>query len=440
MATDTSPYAPGGPLANSGLGQLLRLRERNQATRRAELEAQLAQGGALSPYDLQQARSLFPDLVPLVATAANPNPYNLPAALDETPAAAAPPTVVFAGPDYGGAAPPPPALTTTNQAAGAVTVPMAAASPQVAQAVGLIATDPTYAARVPVSASQQINPIKCTSGVCRPTIQAGDFYASATQSGIARDPNFQGRTEFDRLMATAVDNDFGGRQAILANEQARRQDALLQLRQTPQYAAQMQAALRNTGGDPAAAQALVDAQFRASVTDPSLLLALTETNTTPNLDVALSRQAAAGLAAGQAQLANPLSGAAADAGYYGSGILPYGTAPDAPAYLVAGAGGTPAQVVGLANEPETYAFPAATQVGGAPAMLGRADAGGQAILRALVGGNTAASALARAREEQIRWQMSEEGRAWQAELTRLRNQRGITAEDLLLFNQAQQAQ
>ena len=118
----------------------------------------------------------------------------------------------------------------------------------------------------------------------------------------------------------------------------------------------------------------------------------------------------------------------------------YGTAPDAPAYLVAGAGGTPAQVVGLANEPETYAFPAATQVGGAPAMLGRADAGGQAILRALVGGNTAASALARAREEQIRWQMSEEGRAWQAELTRLRNQRGITAEDLLLFNQAQQAQ
>lgn len=265
-----------------------------------------------------------------------------------------------------------------------------AMSPAVAQALTALALDPAVAARVPVQ--QQ------PTGVSfRPEIQAGNFFANATQSGLARSLP-AGESEFDRWIDARVEQRLlpGGRAALTARDVAARADAVQQLRQTPQYLAQFLAARQNTGGDSAAAQALVDQQFLGAAEDPNLALGLVENNTTPALDAALSRQAAAALASGQAQLPVRLSSAAADAGYYGSGILPYGTAPNAPAYLAPGVGG-PAAITGLPNVPESFSAPALTQAGGAQATQARADAGEQAIQRLLAAaagsGSTAALRL-----------------------------------------------
>ena len=345
--------------------------------RRPFESAVLSMGAPQIAYDM--------GLVPLPVASAAP----VPAAAGQAPAGAAAPTfnsmvdpaileAMLGEPN------------SMNLAAGATVTPMGnaaapmgAASPAVAQVLGQIATDPVYAAQVPVAGPQTINPVQCTSGVCRPSIQAGNFYANASQSGIARDPNFKGRTEWDRYIDTLIDNDVGGRQAILANDAARRTDSLLQLRQTPQYAAEFAAALVNANGDPAAAQALADARFRSASQDPSSLLALTENNTLPNLDVAMSRQAASALATGQSQIPNRTSAAAAEAGYYGPGILPYGTGPGQPAYLAAGQGGDSAVLTGAPNLPEFYAFPTMAQAGGVQGMLGRADASAQGRQAAL---------------------------------------------------------
>lgn len=358
-----------------------------------------------------------------VATAANPNPYGLPAALNETPVAAA----AAAGAPWNAPAsdwipmtgqPDSTSYSPTTYGQSAAQSAPVGMSPAVAAEMSRLALDPTVAARVPVEPQSPLGaPIRCTSGVCRPEIRAGDFYASPTQSGIARSVPIGG-TELDRWSRARVEQRLlaGGSAGLAASEAAGRADSVQQLRQTPQYLAQFQAALVNTGGDRAAAQALADQQFLSASEDPNLALGLVENNTAPALDVALARQAGAGLASGQAQLPNRLSSAVADAGYYGSGILPYGTAPNAPALLAPGVGG-PATITGLTNVPETFAAPSLTQTGGVNALLGRADAGEQAIQRLLSSGASTATADAlRLMEARARLAANDPAMQFQTEL------------------------
>ncbi len=322
-------------------------------------------------------------MAPVEAVIDTVNPFNLPASIDNTPGG-----MPMAN-DFDLYQAANPIVAPGSSPAGGGTQ-VTAMSPAVAQALTALALDPAVAARVPV----QPRP---TGVSFRPEIQAGNFYANATQSGLARSLP-AGESELDRWSRARVEQRLlpGGRAALTARDVAARADAVQQLRQTPQYLAQFLAARQNTGGDSAAAQALVDQQFLGAAEDPNLALGLVENNTTPALDAALSRQAAAALASGQAQLPVRLSSAAADAGYYGSGILPYGTAPNAPAYLAPGVGG-PAAITGLPNVPESFSAPALTQAGGAQATQARADAGEQAIQRLLAAaagsGSTAALRL-----------------------------------------------
>jgi hypothetical protein len=193
-----------------------------------------------------------------------------------------------------------------------------------------------------------------------------------------------GRARFEQNMVN------GGRAGVLRAEQAARLDDVTQLRQTPQYLAEFQAALVNAGGDRAAAQALADQRFLAASTDPNLALGLTENNTAGMIDNLLSRQAAAALESGQAELPNRASASAAEAGYYGPGILPYGTAPNAPGFLVPGATGAPVALTGYDNVPGTYSA-AARAVAGVGASQARADAGEQAIQQLIASGASAAT-------------------------------------------------
>lgn len=238
-------------------------------------------------------------------------------------------------------------------------------------------------------------PLQCTSGVCSPDIQAGHFYANAQQSGLAS----SGYSERDRYYDAAIRQMIGGGpQGVLATEAGDRAMAVQDLRQTPAYQERYRQNVIAADGNRQAALALTDASFVGAAAEgaPGLSLGLTEQDTTPAIDQALSQRAGTALALGDPRLANPLSSAAEASGYYGggSGALLYGTPEGDPAVLTQSG----AQLV--RNVPASYAAAPMAQAGGVGPALARADSTEQAVQRlisAASGTGSASNALAHLR-------------------------------------------
>lgn len=280
------------------------------------------------------------------------------------------------GPITSGSVPPPGASTTV--------LPSAAAAGRPGYGAGAVGMPSVVASTrgLPV-------PMQCASGVCRPDIRSGNFYANAEQAGIARNYPI-GTTEFDRYAAEANRQRMlaGGAAGLVRGEQADRARILQDLRVTPEYGEAYAVALQNAGGRRDVAQALTDQMFVGQ--DPTLTLGLTENNTAPLIDEASSQAAALAMATGDATLANRLTEAAAGVGYYGlAGGLPYGLAADQPAVAAPGA------VLQLQNVPSSLSAPARAAAGGSIGELTRRDAGEQALQAA-----SAANASAFARQLQ----------------------------------------
>lgn len=232
-------------------------------------------------------------------------------------------------------------------------------------------------------------PMRCTSNVCSPDIQAGNFYANATQSGFAS----SGYSELDRYFDAVVRQELaGGPQGVLATEAADRAMAVQDLRMTPAYQQLYAQNLQVTGNVRDAALALTDAAFTGAAAEgaPGLSLGLAEQDISPAIDNLMSQRAGTAMALGDPTFSNPTSRAAASVGYYGgAGALPYGTS-EGPALR------TPEGVRGMLNVPESYATPALAQSGGVEGMLSRSDASVQAfqrLLSAAAGSGSASNAL-----------------------------------------------
>ena len=233
-------------------------------------------------------------------------------------------------------------------------------------------------------------PMRCTSNVCSPDIQAGNFYANATQSGFAS----SGYSELDRYFDAVVRQELaGGPQGVLATEAADRAMAVQDLRMSPAYQQQYAQNLRATGGVRDAALALTDAAFTGAAAEgaPGLSLGLAEQDISPAIDNLMSQRAGMAMAIGDPQFSNPVADVAADAGYFGgAGALPYGTGIGTPAVR------TQQGIQEMLNVPESYAAPALAQSGGVGALLGRADATEeslQRLLSAAAGSGSASNAL-----------------------------------------------
>lgn len=238
-------------------------------------------------------------------------------------------------------------------------------------------------------------PMQCTSGVCAPDIQSGDFYASATQSGLASSGV---PSERDRYYDAAIRQMIGGGpQGVLATEAADRAMGVQDLRMSPAYQQQYAQNLRATGGVRDAALALTDAAFAGAAAEgaPRLSLGLAEQDISPAIDNLMSQRAGMAMAIGDPQFSNPVADVAAASGYFGgAGALPYGTGIGTPAVR------TQQGIQEMLNVPESYAAPALAQSGGVGALLGRADAteeSMQRLLSAAVGSGSASNALTQLR-------------------------------------------
>ena len=233
-------------------------------------------------------------------------------------------------------------------------------------------------------------PMQCTSNVCSPDIQAGNFYANATQSGFAS----SGYSELDRYFDAAVRQELaGGPQGVLATEAADRAMGVQDLRMSPVYQQLYAQNLQVTGNDAQAAQALTDVSFRqaAATRAPGLSLGLAEQDITPAIDNLMSQRAGMALAMGDPRHMNPLSDAAESVGYYGGGGgLLYGTPDGSPAVLTQQGNQT------LRDTPASYAAPSMARRLGVEGMLARADAteeSAQRLLTAAAGSSSASNAL-----------------------------------------------
>lgn len=238
-------------------------------------------------------------------------------------------------------------------------------------------------------------PMQCTSGVCTPVIQSGDFYANATQSGLA---STGVPSERDRYYDAAIRQMIGGGpQGVLATEAANRAMGVQDLRMSPTYQQQYAQNLAATGGVRDAALALTDAAFAGPAAEgaPGLSLGLAEQDISPAIDNLMSQRAGMAMAIGDPQFSNPVADAAAAVGYFGgAGALPYGTGVGTPAVRTAGG------IQEMLNVPESYAAPALAQSGGVGALLGRADATEeslQRLLSAAAGSGSASNALTQLR-------------------------------------------
>lgn len=351
-------------------------------------------GGQTQEMNLSPARNLVAAAYPLGEM--NILPFNTGVAAAPAVAAAAPTT---AGPVVT------PVTPVTPTAAGALpswlTRPGATTSDF--RMAGMASSE---AGSTPAPApAQPVAVVPAPAAVVAPMMQSNTALALDPVQAVRVDVP-SGGSELDRWGRARFEQNMlaGGRAGLLRAEQAARLDDITQLRQTPQYLAEFQASLVNAGGDRAAAQALTDQRFLAASTDPNMVLGLTENNTAGMIDNLLSRQAAAAMEAGQAELPNRASSAAAEAGYYGPGILPYGTAPDAPGFLVPGSG-APVALTGYDNVPGTYSA-AARAVAGVGASQARADAAEASIQQLIASGASAASVnamrLAQARALAVR--------------------------------------
>ena len=238
-------------------------------------------------------------------------------------------------------------------------------------------------------------PMQCTSGVCSPDIQSGDFYASATQSGLASSGV---PSERDRYYDAAIRQMIGGGpQGVMATEAADRAMGVQDLRMSPAYQQQYAQNLRATGGVRDAALALTDAAFAGAAAEgaPRLSLGLAEQDISPAIDNLMSQRAGMAMAIGDPQFSNPVADVAAASGYFGgAGALPYGTGIGTPAVR------TQQGIQEMLNVPESYAAPAMAQSGGVGALLGRADATEeslQRLLSAAAGSGSASNALTQLR-------------------------------------------
>lgn len=230
-------------------------------------------------------------------------------------------------------------------------------------------------------------PMQCTSGVCSPDIQSGDFYASATQSGLASSGV---PSERDRYYDAAIRQMIGGGpQGVMATEAADRAMAVQDLRMSPAYQQQYAQNLLATGGVRDAALALTDAAFAGAAAEgaPRLSLGLAEQDISPAIDNLMSQRAGMAMAIGDPQFSNPVADVAAASGYFGgAGALPYGTGIGTPAVR------TQQGIQEMLNVPESYAAPAMAQSGGVGALLGRADATEQAFQRLITAAGGSGSA------------------------------------------------
>ena len=369
------------------------------AERSAFIQAQRSRAQDLRDRVRLQQLGLIPadgQVAPPVAEGATPTEpaagaTGLPAYLTpNAPAASATPAAT-AGASAAPARTPDASTTTTAEPATVTPVPRPAAAAPAQGSVPASSIGAPPDGVVTVRDRQGLPvPMQCTSNVCSPDIQAGNFYANATQSGFAS----SGYSELDRYFDAAVRQELaGGPQGVLATEAADRAMGVQDLRMSPVYQQLYAQNLQVTGNDAQAAQALTDVSFRqaAATRAPGLSLGLAEQDITPAIDNLMSQRAGMALAMGDPRHMNPLSDAAESVGYYGGGGgLLYGTPDGSPAVLTQQGNQT------LRDTPVSYAAPSMARRLGVEGMLARADAtekSAQRLLTAAAGSGSASNAL-----------------------------------------------